>query len=112
MGQKANPDRDRITVDGKLVQLKEGHKYVALHKPRGVLSDEGDGSGRLSTVRDLVLLPGKGVGRDLQAQGHKRTDGVLLEGSRAGHFMMIGRNILYGMAVVVSVTAAEAVSSP
>jgi hypothetical protein len=44
--------------------------------------------------------------------GHGRTDGVLLEGSWTGHFMMIGRNILYGMALVVSVTAAEAVSSP
>jgi hypothetical protein len=112
MGQKANPDRDRITVDGKPVELKQSHTYVALHKPWGVLSDEGDGSGHLSTVRDLVLLPGKGAGRSLPAQGHERTDGFLLEGSWAGHFMMIGKNILYGMAVVVSVTAAEAVSSP
>jgi pseudouridine synthase len=72
IGQKADPDRDRITVDGKPVALKQGHTYVALHKPRGVLSDEGDGSGRLSTARDLVPLPGHlfPVGRlDLRSEG-------------------------------------------
>ncbi|MBC8254764.1 MAG: rRNA pseudouridine synthase, partial [Ardenticatenia bacterium] len=40
--------------------------------PRGVLSDEGDGSGRLSTARDLVSLPGRlfPVGRlDLRSEG-------------------------------------------
>ena len=46
LGQKADPERDRITLDGKPVQVKQGYTYVALHKPRGVLSDEGDGSGR------------------------------------------------------------------
>jgi 23S rRNA pseudouridine2605 synthase len=72
IGQKADPDRDRITVDGKPVQVKRGHTYVALHKPRGVLSDEGDGTGRLSTVRDLVPLEGHlfPVGRlDLRSEG-------------------------------------------
>ena len=72
LGQKADPDRDRITLDGKPVQVREGHTYVALHKPRGVLSDEGDGSGRLSTARDLVSLPGHlfPVGRlDLRSEG-------------------------------------------
>jgi 23S rRNA pseudouridine2605 synthase len=45
---------------------------VALHKPRGVLSDEGDGSGRRPTVLDLVPLPGHlfPVGRlDLRSEG-------------------------------------------
>ena len=72
LGQKADPDRDRITVDGKPVQVQERHIYVALHKPRGVLSDEGDGSGRLSTARDLVPLEGHlfPVGRlDLRSEG-------------------------------------------
>lgn len=72
LGQKADPGHDRITVDGKPVQAARPHTYVALHKPRGVLSDEGDGSGRLSTVRDLVSLPGClfPVGRlDLRSEG-------------------------------------------
>jgi len=72
LGQKADPHRDRITLDGKPVQVKRRYTYVVLHKPRGVLSDEGDGSGRLSTVRDLVSLPGRlfPVGRlDLRSEG-------------------------------------------
>lgn len=72
LGQKADPNRDRITMDGKPVQVKRHRTYVVLHKPRGVLSDEGDGSGRLSTVRDLVSLPGRlfPVGRlDLRSEG-------------------------------------------
>ncbi|MCK4316784.1 MAG: rRNA pseudouridine synthase, partial [Anaerolineae bacterium] len=71
-GQKADPDSDRITLDGKPVQVNHRRTYVMLHKPRGVLSDEGDGSGRLSTVRDLVSLPGRlfPVGRlDLRSEG-------------------------------------------
>ena len=72
LGQKANPARDRITVDGKPVRVDLERIYVALHKPRGVLSDEGDGSGRLSTARDLVPIPGHlyPVGRlDLRSEG-------------------------------------------
>ena len=72
LGQKADPGRDRITLDGKQIQLKKSYTYVALHKPRGVLSDEGDGTGRLSTVRDLVPLEGHlfPVGRlDLRSEG-------------------------------------------
>jgi 23S rRNA pseudouridine2605 synthase len=73
LGQKADPDRDRITVDRKPVKVKREHTYVALPKPPGVLSDEGDGSGRLPTVRDMVGLPGRlfPVGRlDLRSEGH------------------------------------------
>ncbi|MDY7075371.1 MAG: pseudouridine synthase [Chloroflexota bacterium] len=72
LGQKADPNRDRITLDGKPVRVKNRCTYVVLHKPRGVLSDEGDGSGRVSTVRDLVSLPGRlfPVGRlDLRSEG-------------------------------------------
>ncbi len=72
IGQKADPDRDRITLDGKPVQAEQPHIYVALHKPRDVLSDEGDGTGRIQTARDLVELPGRlyPVGRlDLRSEG-------------------------------------------
>jgi len=72
LGQKADPNRDRITLDGKSVRVTNRCTYVALHKPRGVLSDEGDGSGRLSTVLDLVPLSDRlfPVGRlDLRSEG-------------------------------------------
>ena len=72
LGQKADPDRDRITVDGEPVRVKRQYTYIILHKPRGVLSDEGDGSGRRPTVRDLVDVPGHlfPVGRlDMRSEG-------------------------------------------
>lgn len=72
LGQKADPDRDRITVDGEPVQMKHRHTYVAVHKPRGVLSDLGDGSTDHPNVRELVPLPGRlfPVGRlDLRSEG-------------------------------------------
>lgn len=72
LGQKADPDHDRITMDGKPVRVERCCIYVALYKPRGVLSDEGDGTDRLTTVRDLVPLPGHlfPVGRlDLPSEG-------------------------------------------
>ena len=72
LGQAADPDRDRIAVDGEPVDTDKPRRYVALHKPRGVLSDEGDGSGRRPTVLDLIPLPGHlfPVGRlDLRSEG-------------------------------------------
>lgn len=63
LGDKADPSEDRIEVDGRPLVLpgkvpKEDHYvYVALHKPRGVISsleDELD-EGR-TTVRDLVQI--------------------------------------------------------
>jgi 23S rRNA pseudouridine2605 synthase len=72
LGQKADPENDLVTLDGEPVVLKRRFTYVALHKPRDVLSDEGDGSGRFPTVLDLVPLPEHlfPVGRlDLRSEG-------------------------------------------
>ncbi|RME37800.1 MAG: pseudouridine synthase, partial [Thermoflexia bacterium] len=52
LGQKADPERDRIEVDGRPIRLPRRSTCIALHKPPGVLSDEGDGSGRRPTVLD------------------------------------------------------------
>jgi 23S rRNA pseudouridine2605 synthase len=38
LGDKADAQRDKLLVDGKLVQAGEPFVYIALHKPRGVLS--------------------------------------------------------------------------
>jgi 23S rRNA pseudouridine2605 synthase len=73
LGDKADPDTDLIEVDGRRIKLKEKLVYVALNKPKGVLSsteDEMD-KGR-PTVRDLIPIPGHlyPVGRlDRQSDG-------------------------------------------
>ncbi len=53
MGVQVVPGRDRIAVDGNLVELKHDHIYYVLHKPRGVVSTASDPEGR-RTVLDLV----------------------------------------------------------
>lgn len=58
LGSKADPERDMILVDGQpMRKLPTSFVYIALHKPRGVLSDSGATVGR-TTVRDLVSHPG------------------------------------------------------
>jgi 23S rRNA pseudouridine2605 synthase len=73
LGQKANPARDKITLDGRPVAAGTDYIYVALHKPRNVLStvkpEPGDNR---TTVRDLVELPERlyPVGRlDIDSEG-------------------------------------------
>ncbi|GAB4506492.1 MAG: hypothetical protein Kow00123_06300 [Anaerolineales bacterium] len=71
LGQKADPDRQVITVDGERVKLPDQFVYLALNKPRGVLSDTEDARGR-KTVLDLVPHEGHlfAVGRlDLTSEG-------------------------------------------
>jgi len=53
LGQKADPERDRIAVDSKPIRLKQHHTYIALHKPAGVVCTTRDPQGR-PTVVDLV----------------------------------------------------------
>lgn len=71
LGDKADPALDRVTVDGQLLPKAEPLVYIALHKPRGVLSTLDTLDGR-PTVRDLVPVPGTlfPVGRlDLESEG-------------------------------------------
>lgn len=71
LGDKADPQRDRILVDGRPLKLPEGPVYIALNKPRGVLSAVTAPDPR-PTVRDLVDLPGHlyPVGRlDVESEG-------------------------------------------
>jgi len=57
LGQKADPSRQRIVVDGQPLTTSEALIYVAINKPHGVLAVSQDDRGR-RTVRDLVPLPG------------------------------------------------------
>lgn len=71
LGTKADPQRDDIIVDGKPIKVDQSMVYIALYKPRGVLSTVTAPDPR-STVRDLVSVPGKlyPVGRlDVDSEG-------------------------------------------
>jgi 23S rRNA pseudouridine2605 synthase len=73
LGQKADPAVDKITVDGRALAAAEALIYIALYKPRNVLStvDKEPGDDR-NTVRDMIELPGHifPVGRlDFESEG-------------------------------------------
>ena len=53
LGTKADPDRDHIKVDGKLITRAEDHRYILLYKPKEVMTTVEDPQGR-RTVIDLV----------------------------------------------------------
>ena len=55
LGSKADPDRDKILVDGKPLPRSQGHLVILLNKPTGVVSTVHDPQGR-PTV--LTLLAG------------------------------------------------------
>jgi 23S rRNA pseudouridine2605 synthase/16S rRNA pseudouridine516 synthase len=72
LGMKVDPATDRVEVDGRTLRRPEAHRYVLLHKPRGVVATARDPEGR-PTVLDLVpdvaerMYP---VGRlDVQTEG-------------------------------------------
>lgn len=71
LGQKADPAVDAITLDGKPISKRETLTYIALYKPRNVLSAV-EGQDNRPTVRDLIPLEGHlfPVGRlDLDSEG-------------------------------------------
>lgn len=73
LGDRADPERDRIEVDGEPLPSPAPKRYLLLNKPRGVITTVDDPEGR-ETVLDLVparlrraLIP---VGRlDYQSEG-------------------------------------------
>ena len=71
LGMKADPTRDEISVDNVIIPKQEEMIYIALYKPRGILSDNSPNDSR-KNVRDLVDLDGHffTVGRlDLESEG-------------------------------------------
>jgi 23S rRNA pseudouridine2605 synthase len=53
-GTKADPQRDEIRVDGRLVSLETEKLYLALHKPPGYVTTLSDPQGR-PIVTDLLI---------------------------------------------------------
>jgi 23S rRNA pseudouridine2605 synthase len=71
LGIKVNPNQDRIEVNGQAIEASEPLRYIALYKPRNVISAASPQDGR-KTVRDLVDEPGTlyPVGRlDVDSEG-------------------------------------------
>jgi len=71
LGDKADPAKDTITVDGKLIRVSTERIYIALNKPKGYLSDIDENHPR-PTVNDLIGIsePLFAVGRlDLDSEG-------------------------------------------
>ena len=71
LGSKADPTTERILVDRQPIKAPEKLEYVALYKPRGVVSAVTSPDPR-QTVRSLVPLPGTlyPVGRlDVDSEG-------------------------------------------
>jgi 23S rRNA pseudouridine2605 synthase len=60
MGAKADPERDRIKVDGKLLHGPERKVYLLMNKPKGYVTTVSDPEGR-PTVMDLLRNVGERV---------------------------------------------------
>lgn len=71
LGDKADPIQDRIQVDAKTIARREQLIYIALYKPRGIVSTVSSQDQR-RTVTDLVDIPERvyPVGRlDVDSEG-------------------------------------------
>lgn len=72
LGAKADPARDHIRVDGKLLQGAERHRYFVLNKPRGYVTTVSDPEGRPTVMEFFSKMPERlyPVGRlDYQSEG-------------------------------------------
>ena len=71
LGQKADSEKDKISVDGKEITVPQDNIYIALNKPRGVISAVSSPDPR-PTVRDLIPISRRiyPVGRlDIESEG-------------------------------------------
>ena len=53
LGSRADPARDHVKVDGRLITRAETHRYILLYKPKEVMTTVEDPQGR-RTVIDLI----------------------------------------------------------
>jgi 23S rRNA pseudouridine2605 synthase len=72
LGSKADPDRDHIRVDGKLLKRTQRFRYYMLNKPRGVVTTVSDPEGRPTVMQYFGRTGARvfPVGRlDFQSEG-------------------------------------------
>lgn len=53
LGTRADPAKDTVAVDGKVLAPRRQHRYLALYKPKGCITTTSDPQGR-TTVMDLL----------------------------------------------------------
>src|SRR5207248_1609654 len=87
LGTRADPERDHIKVDGKLITRAEEHRYIIIYKPKEVMTTVedpqdrrrgeqlvGGEAARRTDAADPQDVPGGGTsGVEAEARGH-RTD--------------------------------------
>src|SRR5271156_4179583 len=72
LGSKADPERDHIRVDGKLLKKPEKFRYFMLNKPKGVVTTVSDPEGRPTVMKFFSRTGARvfPVGRlDYQSEG-------------------------------------------
>ena len=72
LGDKADPDRDRVEVDGAVLSAPAGHTYLLLNKPRGYVTTLSDEKGRRTVAQLTADCPARvwPVGRlDMDSEG-------------------------------------------
>ena len=72
LGDKADPDRDRVEVDGVVLSAPAGHTYLLLNKPRGYVTTLSDEKGRRTVAQLTADCPARvwPVGRlDMDSEG-------------------------------------------
>lgn len=78
LGSRVDPERDRVEVDGRVVEIPSP-RWIAFHKPTGVLTTRSDPGGR-RTVYD-VLPPRFGALRYV-GRLDRDTEGLLILGNQ------------------------------
>ena len=72
LGDKADPDRDQVALDGRLLSRPAEHTYIMLHKPRGYVTTMSDEKGRKTVAQLTSDCPARvwPVGRlDMDSEG-------------------------------------------
>jgi 23S rRNA pseudouridine2605 synthase len=72
LGSKADPERDHIRVDGKLLKKPQPFRYFMLNKPKGVVTTVSDPEGRPTVMKFFARAGARvfPVGRlDYQSEG-------------------------------------------
>lgn len=59
IGDKINPKKDTVTVNGKKIVKQKSHTYIMLHKPRGFITTMNDEMDRKCVAQLIKDVPGR-----------------------------------------------------